>query len=505
MGLAAADRRPPVEARSWWRARIVLSLLLGCASLPDARETGPAAEREQAAAERADHPLPSDAQLRKAVGDGADLEFIREAARIEAAIARRPLLPGNSVRLLKDGPAAHGAQLEAIRAARHSVHLMTYLLTDERVGQDYAAALIERAQRGVKVRVVVDGMGAKDVAAAYRERLAKAGVEFREFNSVNPLKEPRLWRITRRNHRKMLVVDGRVAFTGGINITDDYLGSSGGGSGKRGGSAIGSGSGAGSRFASRSQRGWRDTQVQVRGPAVAQFQKTFLDYWAQLGAPAPDDPQLYPALAESGSQFVRLVVDNGQDLLQGLVAPAGGLLGRLRGRHPADETRIYATYLSAIQAARSRVWITQAYFAPNDEFIAALQAAAQRGVDVRLLMPGESDVPLLLHAGRSYFACLLDAGIRLYEYQDTTVLHAKTAVIDGVWATVGSSNLDYRSFIVNDEANAIIIGREFGQQMERMFEDDLRSAREITRAQWQQRPWRDRLREKGAAAFRFLL
>lgn len=494
----------PRAARSTARHCLVAALLLlgGCANLPDAREIERAAIAASAKAPAAK--LPSDAALRQAVGGGEDLAFIRDVTRIESVVARRPLVAGNRVQLLKDGPVAHGAQLAAIRRARHSVHLMVYLLTEDEVGQQYATALRAAAQRGVQVRLIRDGLGGADLTPEFLAPLRTAGVELREFNSVNPLKEPRLWRVTRRNHRKILVVDGRVAFTGGINITDDYAGSSSG-RGRTGSLEGSGGSSRHSRFSGRSQRGWRDTQVQVEGPAVAQFQQVFVEYWNELGDPVPADPRLFPALRPVGGQFVRLVTDQGQDLLWGLVAPANAVAQQVQGGMPSDDTRIYATYLAAIQAARSRVWITQAYFAPNNDFVDALREASARGVDVRLLMPGESDVPLLLYAGRAFYTRLLEAGIRLYEYRDTTVLHAKTAVLDGVWSTVGSANLDYRSFIVNDEANAIIIGREFGQQMERMFEDDLANAREIRLEEWRQRPWSDRVKEKGAAAMKFLL
>jgi len=463
-------------------------LCAGCAGLPDAQAIEQSAIAVPPPADA--RPAPREAELRAAVGDG-DLAFIQAVSRIEAGIARRPLVAGNRVRLLQDGPATHEAQLAAIAAARHHVHLDIYLLTDDELGQRYAELLAQRARAGVEVRLITDGLGGLGAGAEFRARLRQAGVEIREFNSVNPLKDPRLWRITRRNHRKILVVDGRIAFTGGINISDNYAGASSGPSG--------GGSGSGSRHA----RGWRDTQIAVEGPAVAEFQQQFLRYWDSLGAAAPPQADFYPKLPRRGDQFVRLVVDQGQDLLGNLLAPADAAIGALGGRRKPD-ARIYATYLTAIQQARQRVWITQAYFAPNGEFIATLEAAARRGVDVRLLMPAQTDVLLLRHAARAHYQRLLDAGIRLYEYQDS-MLHAKTAVIDGAWSTVGSANLDWRSFILNDEANAIIIGRDFARQMERMFEQDLASAQEIRADQWHRRPWWQRLKEGGAAAIKRLL
>lgn len=470
---------------------LATTLLASCATLPRAEDIEARAAATPVAEATERSPVRRQ-DLRAAVGDG-DLDFIEDVSRIEAAVARRPLIGGNRVQLLKDGPRTHDAQLRAIARARRHIHLDIYLLTDDELGQRYAQALGDKARAGVKVRLIVDGLGGIGAGPAYRQRLQEAGVEIREFHTVNPLKDPRLWRVTRRNHRKILVVDGLQAFTGGINITDDYNGSSSGG----GGSGL-SGSGK------RSARGWRDTQVAIEGPAVAEFQRQFLRYWNELGGKVEDAPlNLFPRIQRRGDQFVRVVVDQGQDLLDNLLSPADGALDALRGKQD-DESHIYQSYLAAIAKSRRRVWITQAYFAPNDAFVAALEDAAKRGVDVRLLMPGETDVSLMQHAARSHYQRLLDAGIRLYEYQDT-MMHAKTAVIDGSWATVGSANLDYRSFILNDEANAIIIGRDFGRQMERMFEEDLESAQAIEAQAWGERPWLQRVKERGAAAFKWAL
>ena len=475
------------------------TLLAGCTTLP----TEESIERQAAQAPDPAIPPPDDAALKRAVG-GDDIGFIREAVKLEASIAHTPLVAGNKVTLLKDGPATHEAQLEAIAHARHSVHLAIYMFTDNELGQRYVTALSARARAGVKVRIIIDGLGAMDSVDHLRQELKDAGVEVREFNAVSPLKDVRLWRVTHRNHRKLLVTDGRAAFTGGINITDDYLASpkgsgQGSGSGSSGGSFPSNGSKGG-----RPKAGWRDTQVRIEGPAVAQFQQLFLNYWKELGEPVPDDAKLMPQQPPRDDQFVRVVADRGEDLVDNVTAPVR-MLTDFRGRHRTDMAPIYATYLSAIHAARERVWITQAYFAPNEDFIKELSQAAARGVDVRLLMPGGGDVKTMMYAAHAWYSRLLKAGLHLYEYQDTTVLHAKTMVIDGVWSTVGSSNLDYRSFIFNDEANAIIIGRDFGRQMEAMFQDDLKSAREITREDWKKRPALDRVKETFAYSFGHLL
>ena len=487
------SQSPLMASRCRYATIVGLTLALGgCVTLPSSRQIDSRVERFERLQERICTPQPTDAVLRAAVGNDGDLAFVRKMVRIESALARRPLVSGNQVTLLKDGPSTHNAQLLAIAQAQHHIHLDIYLLTADEVGQRYEVALSERARAGVTVRVIVDGIGGLGADPAFRERLRLAGVELREFNSVNPMKDLRLWRITRRSHRKILVVDGQLAFTGGINITDDYSS----GPGLSGGKAKSSDRGL--------DEGWRDTHVRIEGPAVAEFQMLFLDYWKDLGDPAPERADHFPPLPVAGDQLVRTVTDQGHDLLDQMFAPAGSLLRTLSGRPQKANAAIYGTYLSAIVEARQRVWITQAYFAPNEEFIAALEAAGRRGVDVRLLMPGKTDVQVLRHAARHHYQRLLDAGIRLYEYQDS-VLHAKTAVVDGVWATVGSANLDYRSFIHNDEANAIIIGRRFGAQMESMFEDDLKIADEIRAEQWRERPLTDRVKESLAAAIKFAL
>lgn len=402
-------------------------------------------------------------------------------------IAGRELKGGNRLTLLLDGPQAHEAQLRAIADAQHHVHLETYLLTDDELGTRYGKVLQERARAGVKVRLMLDGLGASGAGDEYRDSLREAGVELREFNSINPFKNPRVWRMTRRSHRKTLIVDGRVAFTGGVNITDEYRRSP-----DDPAPAVGS------------ERGWRDTQVMLEGPAVAEFQQMFLMYWARLGA-LRDEEGCYrsePA-AEAGAR-VCAITDQGEDFVDHLIADAPpSHLRQLRPKYRV-EPRIYHAYLSAIRLARQRIWITQAYFAPNGRLVRALAAAARRGLDVRLLLPGTSDVPLVRYAGRRRYARLLKAGVRIWEYQPA-MLHAKTAVIDGVWATVGSSNLDYRSLFHNDEANAFVIDTSFSQELERVFEHDLRHASEIQLAQWKRRGWFERLMELFAGSIKRLL
>lgn len=417
-------------------------------------------------------------EVREAVETPEQLAFVREVNALEAALTGRPLTGGNRVELLRDGPATHEAQLKAIAGARDHVHLITYILSDDKVSRQYLRALAERSRAGVKVRLMFDAVGGRTVGEDFRQALKDAGIEVNVFGPLDPTKDEDV-SLSRRHHRKILVVDGRVAFTGGINITDEQRASSVGSSG--------------------SAEDWRDTHIRIEGPAVAEFQKLFIESWEHGTERIADAKRYWPRLERQGKSFVRAVTQQGNDLTDIAVQPLADLVPKAKGK---PEHAIYASYLAAITRARNRIWITQAYFIPNRELLDVLKDAARRGVDLRLLVPGTSDIALMVHASRFHYAPLLEAGARIYEYE-LPVLHSKTAVVDGVWSTVGSSNLDFRSFIHNDEANAIIIGSDFGHRMEAMFIDDLAHAREITLAEWRQRSWLERLRQRGAVLLKY--
>jgi cardiolipin synthase len=275
------------------------------------------------------------------------------------------------------------------------------------------------------------------------------------FNPVNPLKLIGPWMPNNRDHRKILIVDGTVAFAGGVNISDDYASSS--------------------LFRSRTRRntevGWRDTHLRIEGPAVAALQTAFLHSWSSQHAAALPDSQFFPPLKNEGDKLVRVLTSE-----------------------PGGEHEIYKAYLLAIQQAQKTVHITNAYFVPDPEILRVLTEAAQRGVDVKIVLPGVSDSGLVLHASRSFYSAMLASGIRLFQLK-VAVLHAKTAVIDKVWATVGSTNLDTRSFLHNSEVNVVVMDGEFGQSMENAFAEDLRDSVEVTAAEWEQRGAGDRLKE----------
>ena len=396
---------------------------------------------------------------------------------VEEALAGNPLNVGNKVVLLEDGPATYASMLEAIRGARHHIHMETYIFEADEVGAQFADALMRKAKAGVKVRLVFDSVGSIGTPKEFFQPLVDAGAEVYEFNPVTATGLlTRGVGLNRRSHRKLTLVDGRVAFVGGINISSVY--STGPGSGSRG---VGS---------ARDKDGdkpkappWRDTHVRVEGPAVADFQKGFLKMWAQLEKKPPlAGAALFPSLAPQGQHAVRVV--------EGWVN---------EGINP-----LYVTLISAIENAETEVEITMAYFVPHEELRAALKAAVARGVKVTLLLPGHTDHWLVFHAGRSYYDELLQAGVRIYE-RKTRLLHAKTATVDGVWCTVGSTNLDWRSLVDNDEVNAVILSPEFAGQMKALFAKDLERSTAITPEAWRTRPLDDRMREVAARAWARLL
>ena len=414
---------------------------------------------------------PLSAARSKAILDGlggaaGPTDVLARHLALEQAISDSPLLGGNKVELLQDGPGTYRAMFAAIDAARDHINMETYILEDDEVGRRFADALIAKQQQGVQVNLIHDGVGTLATPAEFFTRLADAGVKVLEFNPVNPLGAKAGWDVNQRDHRKLLVVDGKTAFLGGINISSVYSS----GSFSRGARSAPGGP------------GWRDTDLQIDGPVVAELQKLFLETWArQQGEPLPARTY-FPTLAPQGKEVVHAI-----------------------GSAPDDPySLIYATLISAIDAAQREVLLTNAYFVPDPQLRAALTAAVARGVDVKLVLPSRTDSALVFHAGRSYYDELLSAGVRLYERKNV-VLHAKTALIDGVWSTVGSTNLDWRSFLHNQELNAVVLGAAFGQRMRAAFDADLAQSDEVTLAQWQQRSVDLRVKEMFARLWEYWL
>ncbi|MDQ3266692.1 MAG: phospholipase D-like domain-containing protein [Myxococcota bacterium] len=364
--------------------------------------------------------------------------------------AGAPLISGNRVRLLKDAAENYPAWLEAIGQARRHIHFESYILHEDTVGRQFADALISRAQAGVRVRLIYDWLGGLGKSSAgFWSRLREGGVEVRCFNPPH-LDAPLGW--LSRDHRKMLAVDGEVGFVTGLCVGQMWVGDP--------------------------QRGlapWRDTGVEIRGPAVAEIERAFANVWEMTGEPIPEEETLVaPLIGPVGTVSLRIVAS----------APATSGMFRL------DQM------VTAL--ARHRVWLSDAYYAGAAPYVQALRAAAKEGVDVRLLVPSATDLPLLQPLSRAGYRPLLEAGIRIFEWNGT-MMHAKTAVVDGRWARVGSTNLNLASWLGNCELDAVIEDEPFAQQMEAQYLQDLEGSTEIVLSE-RRRLKRPRRPAEGASA-----
>jgi cardiolipin synthase len=412
----------------------------------------------------------SKAILDKLAASGKPTGIFEQHLALEQDILGSSLVVGNRVSLLVDGPSTYDAMFAAISQAKNNIDMETYIIEDDEEGRRFSDALIAKQQAGVQVNFIYDSVGSIGTPKEFFQRMRDAGIKVLEFNPVNPLALRKGWDVNSRDHRKLLIVDGRVAFVGGINISSVYS----------------SGSSASLKRRAKPDKAheipWRDTHIRVEGPVAAGFQTLFMDTWKQQkGDPLPDR-NYFPRMTPIGEEVVRAI-----------------------GSSPEQPfSVIYVTLLSAINSAQSQVWLTNAYFVPDPQMLAALKEAVARGVDVRLLLPGKSDSALVYYASRSYYEELLEAGVKIYERQDA-LLHAKTAVIDGVWSTIGSTNLDWRSFVTNQEINAVVLGAGFGAQMQKMFTEDLKASQLFTVETWHARSIGSRIKEFGSRLWSRLL
>jgi len=384
---------------------------------------------------------------------------------LEAEIAGSPLVIGNRVELLVDGPATYKSMLKAIDKSKDHINMETYIIDDDEVSNEFASHLIAKQKNGVQVNFIYDSIGSRSTPKVFFEHLKNNGVNVIEYNPVNPLLTRKAWQLNQRDHRKLLVVDGEVAFVGGLNISSVYS----------------SGSFRPSRNDDEKQA-WRDTHLRIMGPVVAEFQKLFMATWQQQKGDSLANKNYFPVLTFQGREVVRAI-----------------------GSSPDEAySQIYSTLLSAINSAETHIFLTNAYFVPDPQLLEALKEAAKRGVDTRLLLPDKTDSTLVFFASRAYYDELLSVGIKIYERQDA-LLHAKTGLIDGVWSTVGSTNLDWRSFVNNQEINAVVLGQGFGAQMQILYEHDLGLSKRITLEAWRKRPITTRIKETAARLWsRFL-
>jgi cardiolipin synthase len=376
-------------------------------------------------------------------GDDA-LEHL-QLAMVAMRLGEASPLPADDVDVYLDGASAYEAILAEIAAARHHVHLEYYIWEPDAIGTQLRDLLIERARAGIRVRMVVDATGCNNLSRAFLRPLRAAGVEVAVFNPIR-LRSLRLRRPDFRTHRKIVVCDGRVAFTGGMNIADEHS-------------------------AKLCPAYWRDTHLRITGAAVWPMQQMFIEDWYfATDAPCPIDADTFPAPARTGPHLVQ-IVGSGPD---------------------SDAFAIHKALFTAINQATDRLWLTTPYFVPDEALLAALVSAGLRGVDARLIVPQKGDSRLVDLAARSYFPELLAAGVKIYEYE-ARFIHAKTVLCDDDVAVIGTANLDNRSFRLNFEVAAIVYGEPANRTLADAFLADLRESRELTADAFERQPLPRRL------------
>jgi cardiolipin synthase len=371
--------------------------------------------------------------------------------------ASEQFIAGNRVQLLTHGEQIFDLMLAAINSAQSSIWFEMYWFAADHIGLKFFNALSAACARGVEVRLIYDSLGSFGTPRSHFEQLRAAGARVVEYNPLSPLTRRFGWHISRRDHRKLLLKDQRLAFVGGLNIADQWL------------------------DASNGAPGWRDDVLEVNGPVVRALAEAFFDSWLEAGGVATD---LTRTVGETEAAL-------GDEIRVAVLAHAG-YLGKRQAVH---------AYLARLRAAQHEVFIANAYFLPNGKIRRALVSAARRGVDVRIILPGLSDVPLIRLASRGIWKPLLAAGVRIFEWLPT-VLHAKTAIVDRRWVTTGSFNLDYISIANNRELNLSVLDEDFAERARRVFLHDLTQCHEISLAEHQARPWLARVLERLLYVFR---
>ncbi len=373
--------------------------------------------------------------------------------RLMSCLLGPALIGGNRVRPLHDGDEIFPAMLAAIRAAKASICFETYIYWSGEIGREFCEALAERARAGVPVHIVIDGVGAAKLDAKLVAMMQDAGVEVQRFH-------PPSWRtiskLNNRTHRKLLIIDGRIGFTGGVGIADQWRGHA------------------------QDREHWRDNHYQVEGPVVAQLQSAFMDSWLKTAAYVLHGDAYFPALEPVGDQAMQLFKSS----------PDEG----------SESVRLM--FLLAISAARESIDIANAYFVPDDLSLQTLIAAAKRGVRIRVVVPGKLiDTHITRRASRARWGPMLEAGIEIHEFQPT-MFHCKVMIVDRLWVSVGSTNFDSRSFRLNSEANLNVRDEGFAAQQSDVFAGDLARSRQVTLEAWRHRPQHEKLIEHAASLVR---
>jgi len=365
-----------------------------------------------------------------------------------------PATEGNHIEVLRNGSEIFPAMLESIEGAEHAIDLLTFVYWKGEIGTAFAQALAERARSGVRVRLLLDGWGCHAIDASMLELMDEAGVQIRWFR---PLTHLQLHKATHRTHRKVMIVDEATGFTGGVGIADEWNGDA------------------------RDEREWRDTHFRIRGPAVDGLRAAFLDNWIET-----DDVLFHPHTDRFPHQ----------------AQPGSSIIQCVRGASEPGWSDISTLFLALMQLAQERIRITTAYFVPDTQLNERLCAAAERGVEVQLLLPGpHADKRFVQLAGQSAYERLLDCGIRIWHFQPS-MLHAKVMTVDGIVANIGSANLNARSTELDEEINLVAFDPELVRVLDEQFDDDLQRSEEILAGRWDDRSGRQRVFERVAGLFR---
>ncbi|MEO9341209.1 phospholipase D-like domain-containing protein [Mesorhizobium sp. SB112] len=396
--------------------------------------------------------MPARTQLRDPiphVSSVAEPQFLRTMH----SMFQGDILTGNSIQTLVNGDEIFPPMLDAIRKAKVSVNFATYIYWSGETAVAFANALAQKSREGVPVRVLVDFVGSIQFDEDIIAIMTEAGVAFERFR---PLHWYTLDRINYRTHRKLLIVDGRVGFTGGVGIADEWLGDA------------------------RNSDEWRDNHYRVEGPAVADMQAAFAENWIEATGEVLQGNSFYPELKDAGNLRVQHVKSS----------PSGGAKA------------MHQMLMMAMAGATQNIRIAMAYFVPDDVAIQQLLDASSRGVVIEIILPGgQTDVPIVRHASRYFWGELLEAGIRIFEYQPT-MYHPKVLIVDALWTTIGSTNLDERSFRLNDESNLNVYDETFAQTQIDIFNADLRLSRRVTLEEWKSRTWLEKAKDWTASWLR---
>lgn len=364
-----------------------------------------------------------------------------------------PLLHGNRVTGLLNGVEIFPAMLHAIRDAKKTICFETYIYWSGSIGRETANALCERASQGVKVHVLLDWLGCRQIDEELVTEMKQARIEVERYR---PLRWYNLARMNQRTHRKLLIVDGQIGFTGGVGIADIWLGNA------------------------DSPDHWRDSHFRLEGPAVAQMQAAFMDNWSKIKSSVLHDENYFPQIKSAGGAIAQVFKSS--------------------SREGSDSVRLM--YMLSIASAKESILLANAYFVPDNLAVDALVAAKQRGVQVQIIVPNQlTDEPLVRRASRSRWGSLLEAGIEIFEFQ-RTMYHCKVLIVDGVWVSVGSTNFDNRSFQLNDEVNLNVFDAAFARRESENFANDRSRSVQVTLQGWKQRPLREKMTERLAGLLR---